>query len=208
MVPRPPSFAACYLIAGLIVLLSAPVALTAQRQADGAHHRLRWVTPLPETLRPFPGAPLSPVRLAPPRADGWRSDGTRAPEAPVQDARLPVLDYDGRVIPRSEIEGRVDQSGRAGMFLGALGGLAIGGLVGFVAASMVACSREEGWSGLYDNCSPQEGALRGAWVMGSVTAGVITFGHLGWQDDRTTWWEAVEGIRQERRGGAAPGGSR
>ncbi len=207
MVSRTTSFAARYLVAGLILLQCAPAALTAQ-QPDGPHHRLRWVTPLPESLRPFPGATLSPVRPASTRSDGWSSNGTRAWEVPLQDARLPVLDDDGRVIPRSEIEGRVKRSGTAGMILGGLGGLAIGTLVGFIAASVVACAREEGRSGLYDNCSPQEDALRGAWIFGSVTAGVIAFGHLGWQADRTTWWEAVTEIRQERRGGTTPDGSR
>ncbi len=127
----------------------------------------------------FPGAPLRDL--------SW---------SPDQDARLPVYDDAGELIPFSEIEARVDPSGLRGGFWAGLVGFTAGVLIGEAIGS---CGGRRGDFQHY--CSPQEEALRDALPAGlGITLG-LTGAWIGWEVDVTTWDEALREVRQQRRAG-------
>lgn len=112
----------------------------------------------------------------------------------AQEWRLPVYDDDGEVIPYEEILALVDPSGSRGatwgFILGAVSGLVIGGIIG-------QCGGVRGGFRYY--CSPREESLQTGLPLGLGFTFGMGFGWAGWAGDRTTFDEAVEKIRLQRR---------
>lgn len=113
-----------------------------------------------------------------------------------QERPLPVYDDAGNVIRLSEIQAEVDASGLAGAFWGSLLGVAVGSGLGSLLAPGQ-CEEVRGGYRYY--CSPREEALNsalpGAFAILFGTLG----GWIGWESDRVTFHEALEGIRERRR---------
>ncbi|MCJ7629576.1 MAG: hypothetical protein MUO50_14465 [Longimicrobiales bacterium] len=108
---------------------------------------------------------------------------------------LPVFDDAGRRIYRAQIESRIDR-GLGGLLGGSLLGSALGSaLFHLVFAKSMECG--EDWKG--DLCSPQEKSLRHRVPTWGAVVGAVSIGYLGFRMDRTTWDEALEAIRSERR---------
>jgi len=147
--------------------------------------------PTPAAAQAAPGATAR---------DAWPASWTPPPTLPTQQeaARLPVLDDAGVVIPYGEIVARVDPSGARGAFIGGAIGVVVGAALGGLIAPND-CNKRVGNFHVY--CSPREEALKAAIPGGlGIVLGVLGV-WAGWESDRTTFDEAVEQIRAERRTG-------
>lgn len=111
-----------------------------------------------------------------------------------QERRLPVYDDAGELISYDEIQALVDPSGSKGatwgFLLGGLAGIAIGAAVG-------KCGGVRGGYRYY--CSPREDSLRSILPVGLGFTFGFAMGWVWWNVDRTTFDEAADQIRQQRR---------
>ena len=166
--------------------------------------RLRSLVALSAALVAFPSskvnaqhrAQLGPEwsTLAATAADLRMQPAAGLPQA----ARLPVYDDAGALIPYGAVAELVDPSGLGGAFWGAVA-FAVAGLVISEGVSPSDCDRRSG--GYQYFCSPRQESLRSnlPWAL------ALSFGSLGawfgYNADRTTWDEALEHIRAQRRAG-------
>lgn len=156
----------------LLSTLVIPVPSAGQARPDVGTWPASWTPPLPVPV-------TSELALAAP-----------------QERRLPVYDDAGEPIPFSEIEARIDPSGRKGAFWAGLIGVAIGVAIGEAIGS---CGEQRGGYQYY--CSPREESLRDILPAGlGITLG-LAGAWAGWEADLTTWDEALREIRLRRRVG-------
>lgn len=148
-------------------------------------------------MLPYDGLAQRPVAADILWPDSWSLDDARSRIQSRE--RIPVYDDAGEIIPFAEIQARVDESGLSGAFWGGLLGFLVGAAIGEAASPD--CPYVQG--NVRHFCSPRQEALQERLPTGLGLALGALMVWAGWNVDRTTFEEAIEGIRRERRLGTA-----
>lgn len=173
----------CSMVCALVSLTVVATSLACAGDAAA-----QWLAPAPEPVPTWSIPVLLRTSGLTPTPVDLRSG------APGQEARRPVYDDEGEVIPYDEIFARVDPSGARGAAWGAI----LGGLAGMaIGAAIGQCGGVRGGYRYY--CSPREEALQAGLPLGLGLTMGFAFGWVGWNADQTTFDEALAEIRRERR---------